>query len=236
MGKRIDRSSLIGLKSGKLVVLKAIKRKKDKYTKWLCQCDCGNTTVARGSRLLKGIRVSCGCLHFSERPIYQKNKENVIGLFEESKISFIIDLDDYKLVSSLNLRTVKKGQDYYICYSENKKTIYLHNLLLKTDKHKVVDHINRNTLDNRKENLREATKQENAFNHKLFSTSTSGITGVTIYKIKNIYESRIMFGGKSIYLGRFKNIEDAVIARLKAEKKYFGKFASQRHLFEKYGV
>lgn len=236
MGKKIDKNSLVGLRSGKLVVLKTIKRKKDRYTKWLCQCDCGDTTVARGSRLRKGLRISCGCLHFSERPIYQKNKETVVGLFEKSKISFIIDLDDYELVSHLNLRTTKKGQDYYICYSENKKIIYLHSLLLKIDKHKMVDHINRNTLDNRKENLREATKQENAFNHKLFSTSTSGITGVTIYKSKNIYESRIMFNGKNIYLGRFKNIEEAIVARLKAEKKYFKEFSPQRHLFEKYGI
>ena len=47
--------------------------------------------------------------------------------------------------------------------------------------------------------------------------------------------ARITYNYKSIYLGLYEDITDAIIARLKAEIKYFGKeFAPQRHLFKKY--
>ena len=41
---------------------------------------------------------------------------------------------------------------------------------------------------------------------------------------------------KFIYLGYFNKKKDAIIARLKAEKKYYGEFAPQRYLFNKYGI
>lgn len=48
--------------------------------------------------------------------------------------------------------------------------------------------------------------------------------------------SAIKIKGKQKHLGYFANKNDAVIARLKAEAKYFGEFAPQRHLFEEYNI
>ncbi len=42
--------------------------------------------------------------------------------------------------------------------------------------------------------------------------------------------------GKQTIIGRFKNKQEAIIARLKAKKKYYGENASQRHLFKEYGI
>ena len=100
----------------------------------------------------------------------------------------------------------------------------------------VVDHINMNPLDNRKCNLRICTMQQNNFNKKEQTNNTSGRVGVTWDKQTNKWRAQIQVNGKSIKLGRFKNKEDAIKARLQAEMKYYKEFAPQRHLFKQYGI
>ena len=54
-----------GMRFGKLVTIKKVKKlpdDKDKHDKWLCQCDCGNTTIVRSNTLREGKTKSCGCL------------------------------------------------------------------------------------------------------------------------------------------------------------------------------
>lgn len=58
MGKRID---LIGKRFGKLTVIEKAPNKGVK-TRWLCSCDCGNTTIAHTNSLMRGHSKSCGCL------------------------------------------------------------------------------------------------------------------------------------------------------------------------------
>lgn len=76
-----------------------------------------------------------------------------------------IDREDYPLVRQVSWR-YNKG------YAEGKvggKTTALHRFILKAPRDLVVDHINHDTLDNRKANLRVITVQENSFNHNLHS-------------------------------------------------------------------
>jgi hypothetical protein len=98
------------------------------------------------------------------------------------------------------------------------------------------DHINHNPLDNRKENLRKATRTDNNRNCSLSKNNTSGVTGVSWNKRNNNWRARIMVDKKSIEIGQFSNKSDAIKARLEAEIKYFGEFAPQKHLFEQYGI
>ena len=59
MGKFID---LTGQKHGKLTVIRRNGISKDRYIKWLCQCECGKQTIVRGESLKNGNTKSCGCL------------------------------------------------------------------------------------------------------------------------------------------------------------------------------
>lgn len=80
-----------------------------------------------------------------------------------------------------------------------------------------IDHINGDRSDNRIENLRAVTLQENLKNQKKYSNNTSGVTGVT--KIHdNRYRAKISHDGKVIEIGSFKTLEEAKEKRLEAEK------------------
>jgi len=74
----------------------------------------------------------------------------------------------------------------------------------------VVDHIDRNPLNNRLENLRRATRQLNRENSKLNADNSSGYRGV--YKYKNRYQAQLRRDGKMIYLGSYKTAEEAAEA------------------------
>ena len=101
---------------------------------------------------------------------------------------------------------------------------------------KIVDHRNRKKNDNRKENLRIATKQENNRNHKVRKDNESGVSGVVWMKPNNNWSAVIYINSKTKRCGSYSNIEDAIKARLQAEAKYFGEFAPQKHLFKQYGI
>lgn len=52
---------MIGKRFGKLVVLDRAENYLGKYSQWKCQCDCGNIVIKRGSKLVSGRTISCGC-------------------------------------------------------------------------------------------------------------------------------------------------------------------------------
>jgi hypothetical protein len=83
-----------------------------------------------------------------------------------------------------------------------------------------IDHVNRERDDNRLCNLRLATGAENKQNRAKQNTNTSGYTGVGWNIGKGKWQSRIMRDGKSIHLGYYDRIEDAVNARAEAKRKY----------------
>ena len=66
--------------------------------------------------------------------------------------------------------------------------------------------------------------------------NTSGVIGVGIDKNKGKWMAYIMINKKNINLGLYIDKRDAIIARLQAEKEYFGEFALQKHLFKEYGL
>ena len=82
----------------------------------------------------------------------------------------------------------------------------------------LVDHIDQNTYNNKIGNLREASRQCNARNSKIPSTNKSGVKGVSWYKAGNKWVSQICVNQKVTCIGRFLNLDDAVIARYKKEK------------------
>jgi hypothetical protein len=81
----------------------------------------------------------------------------------------LIDAEDYEAVSQFKWKTTPNGyvQTYYWDYEEKRaRTISLHIFLIGKRAGKVIDHINRDKLDNRKENLRHVTTKQNWLNSK----------------------------------------------------------------------
>ena len=69
-------NNLIGKRFGKLVVLERAENDKFGKTRWLCQCDCGNTKIINGSSLLRGLTTSCGC--YKQAKLKEYNDAHVV--------------------------------------------------------------------------------------------------------------------------------------------------------------
>lgn len=89
---------------------------------------------------------------------------------------------------------------------------------------KYIDHINHNTLDNRKNNLRIVTNSQNIINSKKSSNFINEDVGVEFDKRSGNWSARIEYKSNRIYLGTFNNKKDAIKSRRKAEIKYFNKY------------
>lgn len=108
----------------------------------------------------------------------------------------------------------------------SERTIFImHRVIMNTPEGMLVDHINHDTLDNRKVNLRNCTKGDNQQNVNHHKDSTSGYKGVAWDSSRGRWVARIMGNGKSIFLGRFTSPEDAARAYDSAAVKYHGEFA-----------
>lgn len=100
----------------------------------------------------------------------------------------------------------------------------MHRELVNAPKGLDVDHINGNKLDNRRVNLRLATRQENARNKRAQKNNKCGYKGVSPSGKK--FRASIRINKKQIHLGMFATSDAAAHARDKAEKEMFGEFAN----------
>ena len=83
-----------------------------------------------------------------------------------------------------------------------------------------IDHINHDRADNRIENLAEANRLQNTRNTSIYSSNKSGVSGVGWDKSRNKWYADIRVQRKTIHLGRFTHINDAIIAKRMAEYEY----------------
>lgn len=109
----------------------------------------------------------------------------------------------------------------YVRTHINNKSTYMHRLVNKTPRRFQTDHVNRNKLDNRKENLRTVTSIQNLRNTGIRITNKSGYKGIWWWKERKKWQVYININYKRIYLGMFKKIEDAIKVRKNAEKLYW---------------
>ena len=121
------------------------------------------------------------------------------------------------LLLNYNLYVHRIGKYFYIRTNPLKE--HLHRIILNPPKFFQVDHINRNTLDNRKSNLRIVTQQGNLRNQKRGNNKT-GYTGVAV-GWKGKFTAQIKVDYKKIHLGTFNTIIDAYKARKIAERTYW---------------
>lgn len=220
----------------------------NRYTQWICRCNCKdrNLIIARGEDIRSGNTLSCGCLQREKASSVgkSKHKENKydlsgeygVGWTSNTNNEFYFDLEDYDKIKNYCWRECVDQTDYHYLVArkcgEKNKMIKITDIVV--GKH--YDHKNHNTLDNRKENLRPATPSENAQNKSIQKNNTSGVIGVSYDKSCNKWRAYIRDNKKAKYVGYCDNKNDAIIARLEAEAKYYGEFAPQKHLFEQYKI
>ncbi len=107
----------------------------------------------------------------------------------------------------------------YVRYAKRfigRKSIFMHREIIGALDGQETDHINRDGLDNRRRNLRIATRSQNGFNRGIQSNNTSGETGVTWHRNRKRWQAQMMVNQKMIYLGFFIDKEDAIKARREA--------------------
>ena len=145
-----------------------------------------------------------------------------------NKITFIDD-EDYELVSKYKWLALKSKKSFYaatyitIGYKQ-KQCLLMHHLILNVDTNQMIDHKNNDSLDNRKQNLRFCTNQQNQQNQKPRGGS-SKYKGVTWHKRVNKWSARISLDGTTYNLGYFDNEENASLAYDLKAIELFGDFA-----------
>lgn len=142
--------------------------------------------------------------------------------------STVVDDDIPMEIIGRKLQAVqgKKNKYPYAVIKINKRQFFLHKLIMKAPKGMVVDHINGDTLDNRRENLRICSQLENSWNRKTNSNNIFGLKGVNYHKKSGKYRARISVANKRISLGLFKTPEDAFEAYKIASKIYHKEFSN----------
>lgn len=146
----------------------------------------------------------------------------------------IIDADDVHLVEKWNWAaqvTRKRNGEIGNIYAFRKskimnaaKRIYMHRVVFNAPIGMEVDHINGYGLDNRKSNLRSATRAQNAKNQGLSIANTSGIKGVYWHKPSKKWRAIIRSNGKQITIGNYPSLEGAREAYRSASLRLHGEF------------
>lgn len=136
----------------------------------------------------------------------------------------IVDKEDEE---KLNQYSWYKNDAGYALNKSGKIAIRMHRLLMNCTNDMVVDHINRNKLDNRKENLRIVTQSNNGKNlTKTSSNTTSKYKGVCWYKRDKKWRAYIVLNNKQVHLGYFDNQISAAEAYNHKAKELFKEFAN----------
>lgn len=139
----------------------------------------------------------------------------------------LIDDEDYELVNKYKwIASYCEGIDnYYVTCRINNKTIYLHRLVMGFPIDFVIDHKDKNTLNNQKSNLRLCTRSQNQCNRSKHSNNKSGYKGVWYDKPRNKWQAEIQYENKKKHLGRFNTPEEAAIYRDAVAIQLHGEFA-----------
>lgn len=189
-------------------------------------CDTHRTQVYRNGKVLKRTLKDR-----NEIVIVDNHAEIILyDINNDERDRAIIDINDIDLVKDKKWALHQEG--YAVNTTGYKECMLLYRLIMKYNGEKEVDHINRDRLDCRKNNLRICEPYENGANKGISPKNTSGVTGVCWDKARNKWAVIITCNKKTIHLGRFNNFEDAVKTRRDAEVRYFGEFNPNKELLK----
>lgn len=156
-------------------------------------------------------------------------KEIPLGGRKHPGLVALVDDEDYEAVMTRSWHPLAVGKSgtLYVSSGRGHDHIYLHNFICQLHGlPKSPDHVNRNGLDNRKENFRlNPSNSQQGANRGLNRNNTSGFKGVSWYRKNRKWEAYIMVNRHRRRLGWFDNPEDGARAYDKAAVELFGEFA-----------
>lgn len=142
----------------------------------------------------------------------------------------IVDDEDYEALSKVKWYASKTPNTYYANRCKEKRDgkqikVPMHRQILNAPSNLIVDHINHDGLDNRRENLRLCTHTDNMRNRKINYNNRSGFKGVTWDKTHKKWRPNIQVDGKDMFLGYHFCIIKAAKIYDENARKFFGDFA-----------
>lgn len=212
---------------------KKIPKEKDKYR--LSEClNCGAKIPVLIENIKRQPPKKCSFCsnigHRSKNPSHTNQWTNTpngyaIGniLYKNQIITCYIDSEDYFRVSSMIWRISKKKQKYYLVSGSKSKNniVYLHSFILNQNipKGYEIDHIDGNSLNNRKSNLRIVTRIQNIQNVSARIDNQIGVRGI-VKTSKNRYQVDFTHNNQRYHFKNWKTLSEAIYCRKYAEE-YF---------------
>lgn len=139
-------------------------------------------------------------------------------------VDLFFDSEDHDIVNSYNWlpRRDPKNGKFYCLSNKNRKTLLIHRIIMSvTDPKVFIDHINGNSMDNRRCNLRVCTSSQNQMNR----VNSSGIKGVSLdefgkYRVRITVNKKVIDGGR-----RYNNLQDAIKRYNELSMAHHGEFS-----------
>lgn len=137
----------------------------------------------------------------------------------------LVDNEDIPVVSENVWACANTG--YAVSSKKGNKNckLLMHRVIMAVEDGMLVDHINHDTLDNRKCNLRICTYSQNYMNEGLRPDNTSGVRGVSYDSKRNKWIAQIQAKGKGHLQKKFDRFDEAVAERKRMEEEIFGEFS-----------
>jgi hypothetical protein len=142
----------------------------------------------------------------------------------------VVDDEDYDYLMQWSWHAMKSGTRFYASGSQSypDRTVehfLMHRVIMKAAIGEFIDHVNRDSLDNRKENLRSCTQGQNLMNSSIRSDNTSGFKGVSKTRQGDKWRATIQVNGASRQVGVFQTSKEAAEAYDRSATEHFGPFA-----------
>lgn len=134
----------------------------------------------------------------------------------------IVDDADFEYFNQVKWSAVKARDNWYAIRGNGTS---MHREIMNAPSGMMIDHINGNGLDNRRENLRLCTNAENLRNRGKTKSNTSGYKGVTWHKGDGKYRAQMTYKGKVFHIGCFDNPVAAARAYDEKARELHGAFA-----------
>ena len=140
----------------------------------------------------------------------------------------VIDIADLDIVGNHNWCVTTGTQTMYAMRTDisgpRPKTVFMHRSIMNEPVGLDVDHVDCDGLNNKRENLRVATRTQNLQNQRLKNENTSGYKGVSWDKKRKKWRAQIRINKKSKCLGRHRTAKEAHAAYCAASKKFHAEF------------